>query len=330
VPEPRRRPESARTIASASNEQVRFVKGLYRATVRRKERLFVVEGVRLVEDALGAGTRPEIVLVSHDQLSRTPRGVALQQLLQAYRCLSVSERVLDSVSDTVSPQGVVAVFQIPRPPTKLDLSPIILVLDRVRDPGNAGTVLRSADASGVARTVAFVDSVDAYAPKVVRAGMGAHFRLTILDDMTWDRLLPRLGNRPRHLAVAAGGIPYDQVDWHRDSALIIGGEAEGASAEAEQVATARVTIPMSGPTESLNAAMAATVLLFDAARVRRDAPRSLAPSPTRGEGGTQQATRAPLRFTPLSSHLGGKGPGDRGRAGRVEHRNEGRQGKPDD
>src|SRR5262249_42024902 len=141
--------------------------------------------------------------------------------------------------------------------------------DRVRDPGNAGTILRSADASGVAPTVAFVGSVDAYAPKVVRAAMGAHFRLTILDDVSWDRLLPRLKGRPRVLATASGGIRYDELDWTRDTVLVVGGEAEGAGAEADSLATDRVTIPMAGPTESLNAAMAGTILLFEAARQRR-------------------------------------------------------------
>jgi RNA methyltransferase, TrmH family len=266
---PRGPSESFPTIESTSNEQVRFVKTLYRATVRQRERLFVVEGVRLVEDALGTGAHPEIVLVSSQQLGRTQRGRELERRLRSFRAMGVTERVLDSVSDTAAPQGVIAVFQLPQPPPTSALGPVVVVLDRVRDPGNAGTILRSADASGVARTVAFVDSVDAFSPKVVRAGMGAHFRLTILDDMTWDRLLPRLNDRPRHLAVANGGTPYDRVDWRRDSALIIGGEAEGAGTEATTAATDRITIPMAGPAESLNAAMAATVILFDAARARR-------------------------------------------------------------
>jgi RNA methyltransferase, TrmH family len=270
---PRRPHESFPTIESTSNEQVRFVKTLYRATVRQKERLFVVEGVRLVEDALGSGAHPEIVLLSSQQLGRTQRGLELEQRLRSFRCLSVTERVLESVSDTLAPQGVIAVFKLPSPPLTSAPGPVIVVLDRVRDPGNAGTILRSADASGVVRTIVFVDSVDAFSPKVVRAGMGAHFRLTILDDMTWDRLLPRLNDRPRHLAVASGGTPYDQVDWRRDSTLIIGGEAEGAGAAADSVATDRVTIPMAGPAESLNVAMAATIILFEAARVRRSEER---------------------------------------------------------
>jgi TrmH family RNA methyltransferase len=114
-----------------------------------------------------------------------------------------------------------------------------------------------------------VNSVDAYAPKVVRAALGAHFRLTILEDIQWNTLLPLLADRPRRLAVARGGVPYDHVDWMLDSALILGGEAEGAGPEADAVATEKITIPMAGPAESLNAAMAGTILIFEAARSRR-------------------------------------------------------------
>jgi TrmH family RNA methyltransferase len=265
----RRRHTPSPTIESTSNEQIRFVKALYRTTVRKKERLFVVEGVRLVADALASGARPELALVAPEQLDRTPRGATLKSALSRFRCLRVTERVLDSVSDTVTSQGVIAVFRLPDAPETSSLGPVVVVLDRVRDPGNAGTILRSADASGIASTVAFVASVDAYAPKVVRSAMGAHFRLRILDDVTWERLLPRLRTRLRVLATTAGGVPYDKFDWTQDAVLIIGGEAEGAGAEAESLATDRVTIPMGGPTESLNAAMAGTILLFEAARQRR-------------------------------------------------------------
>lgn len=259
-------------ISSAANERVRFVKGLYsKAQLRREERLYVVEGVRLVEEALLARLQPEFVLVAPERLESTPRGQALLARLSEYPTLRVTESVLKSVSDTVAPQGVIAVLRMPEPPKNPTFGPLALILDRVRDPGNAGTLLRSADAGGMTRTVAFVDSVDAYSPKVVRAAMGAHFRLAILDDISWATLLPLLGSRHSYLAVADGGLAYDQVNWTRDAALIVGGEAEGAGPIAEQYATHRVTIPMSGPVESLNAAMAGTIILFEAASQRREA-----------------------------------------------------------
>ncbi|MBX6772289.1 MAG: RNA methyltransferase [Chloroflexi bacterium] len=274
MPATERRRFAGPTISSPANERIRFVRSLYRTTTRRKEGLFIAEGVRLVEDALEAGARPEAVLVVPEELERTARGRALLERLLTFRCWPVTGAVLKAISDTVTPQGVIAVFPVPRPPERLDLGPVFLILDRVRDPGNAGTLLRSADASGVVRTAAFVESVDAFSPKVVRAAMGAHFRLTILEDVRWSDLLPHLGERPRWLATAHGGIPYDQIDWKTDCALILGGEAEGAGPEAEIAATGKVTIPMAGTVESLNAAMAGTILLFEAARARRARARS--------------------------------------------------------
>jgi len=269
VPDDKRPRYAGPTITSVANERIRFVRSLQRATVRWKEGLFVVEGVRLVEEALAAGQSPELALVVPEQLERTPRGQQLLRQLRQFNCQPVTEAVLKALSDTVTPQGVIAVLRVPPPSTKPLTGPVILVLDRLRDPGNAGTILRSADASGVVCTVAFIDSVDAYAPKVVRAAMGAHFRLNILEDTDWDRLLPRLGDRTRWLATAHQGTPYDQIDWTRDCAIILGGEAEGAGPKAEAAASAAVTIPMAGSAESLNAAMAGTILLFEVARVRR-------------------------------------------------------------
>ncbi len=258
------------TITSPGNERIRFVRSLFRTSTRRKEGVFLVEGVRLVEDALKSGAAPTLVLVCLEQLERTPRGAELLTLLSPFPCWPVTEAVAKVLSDTETPQGVFAVFPIPKPTARPIAGPVVLILDRVRDPGNAGTLLRSADASGVVRTVAFVDSVDAYSPKVVRAAMGAHFRLDVLEDAHWSELLPALADRPRWLAAAHGGTPYDRVDWARDCAVIVGGEAEGAGPEATTAASETVTIPMTGPAESLNAAMAGTILLFDAARVRRN------------------------------------------------------------
>jgi len=273
VPDSNRPRYAGSTITSASNEMIRFVRSLNRTPVRRREELFIVEGVRLVEEALSAGAAPDLVLVAPEQLEHTPRGASLLERLAAFRCWPVTEPVMKTLSETVTPQGVVAVFPVPKPPPQPIRGPVILVLDHVRDPGNAGTLLRSADASGVVRTVAFVASVDAYAPKVVRAAMGAHFRLTVLEDCHWSSLLPELAGRPRWLAVAHGGTDDDQVDWTKDCVLILGGEAEGAGPEAAAAASEPITIPMAGPAESLNAAMAGTILLFDAARVRRNQRR---------------------------------------------------------
>jgi TrmH family RNA methyltransferase len=138
----------------------------------------------------------------------------------------------------------------------------------VRDPGNLGTILRSAEAAGVGQVILAPGTVDLYNPKAVRGAMGAHFRLPVAG-LDWPAIAGRLAGRAVWLADAAGETPYDQVDWAVPSALIVGGEAAGAGDQAAALATGRVSIPMAGGAESLNAAMAATVILFEAARLTR-------------------------------------------------------------
>lgn len=145
---------------------------------------------------------------------------------------------------------------------------LLLILDRVRDPGNLGTILRSAEAASVGHVLLSPGTVDHYNPKVVRGAMGAHFRLPVIS-LDWPAIAEQAGRRAVWLADAAGELSYDAVDWTQPSALIVGGEAAGAGQEAAVLATGRVSIPMAGGAESLNAAMAATVILFEAARQQR-------------------------------------------------------------
>jgi TrmH family RNA methyltransferase len=195
--------------------------------------------------------------------------VALLEALDPRLVLEATDRVLAAVSETVTPQGIVAICPLPEGPAPASLGPLLLVLDGVRDPGNLGTILRAAEASGVVRVVALVGCVDPYSPKVVRSGMGAHFHLQVATPPDWQGVEQLARGRPVWLAAMRKGVYYDQVDWRQDSALVVGGEATGASGEASRLATGSVTIPMAGRAESLNAAMAASVLVFEAARQRR-------------------------------------------------------------
>jgi RNA methyltransferase, TrmH family len=187
---------------------------------------------------------------------------------QGIPVFTITPEVLAAVTETVTPQGIVAVVHIPQltPP---DPPGLVLVLDQVREPGNAGTLLRSAAAAGVDLVLFAPETVDPYNDKVLRAAMGAHFRLPIQIYQQWQEIITTLDRRACYAADAAGEVAYDQVDWTEPAAIIIGGEASGPSAEAQQLAT-RVAIPMHRQTESLNAAVAGSVILFEAARQRRN------------------------------------------------------------
>jgi len=252
-------------ITSQSNSKVKLIRSLARRRARFAAQQFVIEGVRLIEEAVDAQIVPALVLYTA-RVGEEPRGHALLERLRAATpdVYEASDAVMQAASSTETPQGIIAVvpfveLPMPAPPQ------FALILDTVRDPGNVGTILRSARGAGVDAVFCTPGTTDPYNDKVVRAAMGAHFRVP-LRVVTWEHLADALRGISRvYLADARGEIEYTHADWTRPVALIVGGEAEGASEEARKIAKSRVSIPMRGGAESLNAAMAATVLLFEAA-----------------------------------------------------------------
>lgn len=255
-------------ITSRSHPRLRYVRSLKDSAIRRRERCFAIEGVRLVEEALRAGATPKLVLVDSAQVARTERGRALMGALQGYQVLEVAERALKSAADTLTPQGVVAVVGFPERSPEGDLGSLVLVLDGLGDPGNVGVILRSAEASGIVGAVVAIDTVDVYNPKAVRAAMGAHFRLRLLADQDWITTRAQLAHHRVWLASAAEGVPYYEASLTDQVALVIGNEAHGPSQEAAQIADDYIRIPMLGQAESLNAATAASIIIFEALRQR--------------------------------------------------------------
>ena len=253
-------------ITLVANPKVKLVRNLQaRRSTRETEGLFVVEGVRLAEEAARAAATPRLVLHTAGLDARGQ--AALEQLAaRGAQVESVSDEVLAAASDTEAPQGLLAVVPIAPPAIPASLT-LALVLDGLSDPGNLGTILRTADAGGVEAVFLAPGTVDAYNPKVVRAAMGAHFHLPIVAA-GWDELARRLAGLELWLAQARAGLIYHQVDWRCPSALVIGSEAAGPSEAARRLAPRQVSIPMPGRAESLNAAIAAGVFIFEAARQR--------------------------------------------------------------
>jgi TrmH family RNA methyltransferase len=244
-------------ITSLQNPRVKLIRALQeKARTRRKEGKIVLEGVRLVQDALAQGHTPEFIFYTEDADLPTGR----------FEAEPVSPEIMRYVSDTQQPQGIIGVFAmpeitLPRPAQR------VLILDAIRDPGNLGTILRAAAAAGTQAVVLSPDSVDAYNPKVLRAGMGAHFRIP-LAALDWPEIAAYCAGLTVYLSDSTGDLRYDQVDWRADWGLIIGGEAYGAGEQAVKLAQEHIYIPMHAETESLNAAMAASVILFEAQRQR--------------------------------------------------------------
>ena len=259
-------------ITSVHNPKIQWVRRLQgHAKSRREDNAFIVEGVRLVEEALQANWETQLVLYTPEL---SPRGLALVEAFteRGASVEEVSRYVLEAAAGTEMPQGLLAVLSMHSLPLPAHLD-FALIPDGVRDPGNLGTLLRTAAAAGVGAVLLPPGSADPYAPKVVRSAMGAHFRLPILS-MQWEEIQALL--KPHapavpftlFLADARGELPYTQADFRPPTALLIGGEAEGAGSQAELLADVRVHIPMPGGAESLNAAVAASILMFEVVRQR--------------------------------------------------------------
>lgn len=256
-------------ITSSQNERVKLVRALQsRSRSRRKEGKLVLEGVRLLADALDCGARPDFVFYLPEQVAAGQPAHPLFEALwaQDVPLFAVPEAIMAEISDTETPQGVLGVLPLPQiaPPEVVEL---VLVLDGIKTPGNLGSTLRTAAAAGVDVVVLPPNTVDPFNPKVLRGGMGAHFRLPILQ-LDWPAINRQFGALPAYVAAADGDQPYYGVDWLAPALVIVGGEAHGPTSTAYAMALRSITIPMVSGTESLNAAVAAGVILYEIRRQR--------------------------------------------------------------
>jgi TrmH family RNA methyltransferase len=253
-------------ITSNQNSKIKLVRALLgRAKERREAKAFVVEGVRLVEEAVNSNWGFQFALYD-ETLSERGKSQVESLTSHGVDVEMVSESLMKSLSETESPQGILAVLSFTQLPIPKSPS-FALILDQIRDPGNLGTLLRSAAAAGVQAVLLPPETTDVFAPKVVRSGMGAHFRLPI-HSMPWDEIEAQTKELQVYLADMDGQSCWE-TDLRQPLALIVGGEAEGASEEERKLTTQKISIPMSGNVESLNAGVAGSVLMFETVRQRK-------------------------------------------------------------
>jgi len=255
-------------ITSIHNPKIQRVRALLgRRSEREEQSAYVVEGVRLLEEAAVAQLRPQLLLFTPDLPARA------QQLVLTFQeagveCLPLTPALFASVAGTESPQGLLAVLPLPAP--QLPPQPnFVVIADNLRDPGNLGTLLRTSAAAGAQAVLLSPGCADAFSPKVVRSAMGAHFRLP-LWAAAWDEMTAWITQHSLSIFLADAnlGRPYWQVDLRSPLALVIGSEAEGPGPQSAALASGYLSIPMPGRVESLNAAVAAGILLFEVARQR--------------------------------------------------------------
>lgn len=237
--------------------------------------MLVAEGADVISAALAAGAPVESVYWAPGAVSVPALAEVIEVILDAGgRAYPLAPGVMERVADTVTPQPVLAV--VGYRPAALDAvagASLVLVLDEVRDPGNAGTLIRAADAAGADAVVCTSGTVDPTNPKAVRASAGSIFHLPVVESVPSEDLVHRLEGRGLDtvVTVARGGGDYAAFDWSRPVAVAVGNEAHGVTGVVAARAAHRVSIPMPGTAESLNVAMAAGIVLFEAVRQRRQA-----------------------------------------------------------
>ena len=250
-------------LTSSQNPKIKQVRSLLTQKKERyQQKTFVCEGIRLAEEAISHHQQPSLVFFSS---SLSERG---EKVLNACDCekIEIAPDLLDRISDTETSQGILLLFPFLELPVPSELN-FCMVLDGIQDPGNFGTILRTATAFGVQCIFYTSGTVDPYSPKVVRSAMGAHFQLPIIEADIEG--ISKLGKKTQlYLTDVQDGIPCWQADLQQPVSVVIGSEAFGVSPEIRAISHQNLLIPMPGDMESLNAAMSTGILLYEVSRQR--------------------------------------------------------------
>ncbi len=259
-------------ISSSSNQQMKNITLLLKKSKAREEQgLFVIEGLRIFEEARLAGSLAKAYFSEsfyHEKLLSDPG------FFHGLEYEVVTDRVFDGVSETISPQGVLGLVRnaVYTPEEMIACeNPCLLLLEDIRDPGNLGTMIRTAEGAGISGVILNSSCVDIYNPKVIRSTMGSIFRVPFYRAEDFTGAVKKLKERGIQVYAAhLTGKSYDtEGSFVKGCAILIGNEAKGLSEEASVLADHLIRIPMEGRVESLNAAVAAAILMYEAFRQRR-------------------------------------------------------------
>lgn len=256
------------TITSKDNELIKHIRKLKDKKYRDESNEYVVEGVKLVEEAVKENAKIKQIIVCEDT-TRTyeiPTHIMLE--IARYECISVSNKIFNIITQVTNPQGIMAIIEKNAQNAKIDYTQdIIVVLDDVQDPGNLGTILRTVDSIGLNQIIVSKGTADAFNSKVVRSTMGAIFRIKIIEVENLEQAIKEM--RKHHFKLMVTSLQtknsiYD-IDFYK-KIIVIGNEANGVSKEIQDMADEKAKIPMLGRTESLNASVAAGVVMYEYVR----------------------------------------------------------------
>ncbi len=255
-------------ISSKDNETIKKLKKLKDKKYRDQENCYIIEGIKLIKEAINENAKIKLIIVCDDCKQENNIDADAKYEIAKYECIYVTEKIFLSLTNVVNPQGILAVIEKEKSNNVINYDEdLFLVLDDIQDPGNMGTILRTADSLNLKQIIVSKGSSDIYNPKVVRSTMGAIFRVNIIES---DNLVKTLKDMKKHkIKIVTTNLQTDKkiydVDYEK-SAIVIGNEANGVSNEVLELADEKVKIPMPGKTESLNASVATAIILYEAMR----------------------------------------------------------------
>jgi TrmH family RNA methyltransferase len=260
-------------ISSSQNSKIKFLRSLYRKKYRREENKFLLEGRRIVEDALKEKANLSQAYYSPQFIDNQINRELVKKLKSNTEVFQIEDSLLEEVADTETPQGIIAVVDQP----EFDLNEFVagendffLIVDKVQDPGNLGTIVRTADGAGVDGIFLLKGTVDIYNLKTIRATMGSLFRVPIFHLDKPDDLNKIL--QIKDIQIVVGDVAaknyYYELDYKRPTAIVVGNEGRGVQQETLKLAKHKVKIPLAKGVESLNVAIATGVMLYEVARQR--------------------------------------------------------------
>ena len=259
-----------KVISSKDNEIIKKIKSLKEKKYRDIENCYIIEGIKLVKEAIAENAKIKQIVVCEDCINDGEIDTDTLYEIAKFDVVYVTEKVFKTITDVKTPQGIIAVIEKNNINSKIDYNQdIIVALDGVQDPGNLGTILRTVDSANLKQIILSKESADSYNPKVVRSTMGAIFRVNIIEaDSLKDMLQEAKKNNFKVMVTSLDtkNSIYD-VDYSK-KVIVIGNEANGVSKEVQVIADEKVKIPMLGKTESLNASVATGIMIYEYVRRR--------------------------------------------------------------
>lgn len=255
-------------ITSTTNNRIKKLVALsQKAKLRREEDVFLVEGPKMFLEAPKSWIRE--VYVSESFLAKC----SFREELETQQYETVSDEVFQKISDTKTPQGILSVLKCPHYEMQELLqkeNPLLVVLENIQDPGNLGTILRAGEGAGIDGVIMTRETADLFNPKVIRATMGSIYRVPYFytDDIQASIIELKSRGINVYAAHLSDSVCYDEPDYQKGTAFLIGNEGNGLKKETADSATQYIKIPMQGQVESLNAAIATSILMYEAARQR--------------------------------------------------------------